>query len=110
VNWDLIAKAVGLFAATNFDDIVVLSLFFAQGAGQRGAARRVVAGHYLAFAARASTLGAGERDRTADLPFTRRMASGSTRASCTVSSVDRTDGTRCAGTSQKTVPRNVPGG
>ena len=47
----VIAQAAGLFAVTNFDDIVVLSLFFAQGAGRRGAARRVVAGQYLAFTA-----------------------------------------------------------
>jgi len=46
----LIAEAAGLFAVTNFDDIVVLSLFFAQGAGEHGSARRVVAGQYLAFA------------------------------------------------------------
>jgi len=43
------AQAVGLFAVTNFDDIVILSLFFAQGAGQPGSARKVVAGQYLAF-------------------------------------------------------------
>jgi len=49
VNAGLVAGAVGLFTVTNFDDIVVLSLFFAQGAGQHGAARRVVAGQYLAF-------------------------------------------------------------
>jgi cadmium resistance protein CadD (predicted permease) len=47
----LIAEAAGLFALTNLDDIVVLSLFFAQGAGEHGSARRVVAGQYLAFAA-----------------------------------------------------------
>jgi len=47
----VIAQAAGLFAVTNFDDIVVLSLFFAQGAGQHGAAQRVVAGQYLAFTA-----------------------------------------------------------
>jgi len=47
----VIAQAAGLFAVTNFDDIVVLSLFFAQGAGQHGAVRRVVAGQYLAFTA-----------------------------------------------------------
>jgi cadmium resistance protein CadD (predicted permease) len=46
----IIAEAAGLFAVTNFDDIVVLSLFFAQGAGKRGTARRVVAGQYIAFA------------------------------------------------------------
>ena len=45
----LIAEAAGLFAVTNLDDIVVLSLFFAQGAGEHGSARRVVAGQYLAF-------------------------------------------------------------
>ena len=47
----LIAEAAGLFAVTNLDDIVILSLFFAQGAGEHGSARRVVAGQYLAFAA-----------------------------------------------------------
>ena len=47
----VIAEAAGLFAVTNFDDIVILSLFFAQGAGQRGSARRVIAGQYLAFTA-----------------------------------------------------------
>jgi cadmium resistance protein CadD (predicted permease) len=31
----VIAEAVGLFAVTNFDDIVILSVFFAQGAAQR---------------------------------------------------------------------------
>ena len=46
----LIAEAAGLFAVTNLDDIVVLSLFFAQGAEEHGSARRVVAGQYLAFA------------------------------------------------------------
>ena len=46
----LIAEAAGLFAVTNLDDIVVLSLFFAQGAGEHGSAGRVVAGQYLAFA------------------------------------------------------------
>jgi cadmium resistance protein CadD (predicted permease) len=51
VNAGTIAQAAGLFAVTNFDDIVVLSLFFAQGAGWHGAARRVVAGQYLAFTA-----------------------------------------------------------
>ena len=47
----VIAAAAGLFAVTNFDDIVILSLFFARGAGQRGSAIRVVAGQYLAFTA-----------------------------------------------------------
>src|ERR1700749_5217206 len=47
----VIAEAAGLCAITNPDDIVILSLFFAQGAGQRGSARRVIAGQYLAFTA-----------------------------------------------------------
>lgn len=51
MNAGVIAQAAGLFAVTNFDDIVVVSLFFAQGAGQHGAARLVVAGQYLAFTA-----------------------------------------------------------
>ena len=37
----LIAEAARLFLVTNIDDVVVLSLFSAQGAGQPGAARRV---------------------------------------------------------------------
>jgi cadmium resistance protein CadD (predicted permease) len=46
----LIAEAAGLFAVTTVDDIVILSLFFAQGAGEHDSARRVVTGQYLAFA------------------------------------------------------------
>lgn len=49
--WGLVAEAVGLFAVTNLDDLVVLALFFGRGAGQPGAARRVVIGQYLAFTA-----------------------------------------------------------
>ncbi|WP_434094594.1 cadmium resistance transporter [Streptomyces hyaluromycini] len=44
-------QAIGLFAVTNIDDILILSLFFAQGAGHRGSARRIVAGQYLGFVA-----------------------------------------------------------
>jgi cadmium resistance protein CadD (predicted permease) len=51
VNAGVIGAAAGLFAVTNIDDIVVLSLFFAQGAGHRGSAARVVAGQYLGFTA-----------------------------------------------------------
>ncbi|MCK9871402.1 cadmium resistance transporter [Nocardiopsis dassonvillei] len=59
----IIAQAAGLFALTNIDDIVVLALFFAQGAGHRGATVRIVAGQYLGFiailvAALAATFGA----------------------------------------------------
>jgi cadmium resistance protein CadD (predicted permease) len=46
-----VGQAAGLFAVTNIDDILVLSLFFAQGSGQRGSTTRVVLGQYLGFAA-----------------------------------------------------------
>jgi cadmium resistance protein CadD (predicted permease) len=51
VTASVVAEAVALFAVTNIDDLVVLSLFFAQGAGQRDSAARVVAGQYLGFIA-----------------------------------------------------------
>lgn len=44
-----LGQAVILFAVTNVDDMVVLALFFAQGAGQRGAVRRIAVGQYLGF-------------------------------------------------------------
>ncbi|GAA2490845.1 cadmium resistance transporter [Streptomyces longisporus] len=47
----MVAQAAGLFAVTNIDDIVLLSLFFAQGAGHRGSARRIALGQYTGFAA-----------------------------------------------------------
>ena len=43
-------SAIGLFIATNIDDIIVLSLFFARGAGQAGTTLRILAGQYLGFA------------------------------------------------------------
>ena len=57
-------QAIGLFLATNIDDIIVLSLFFARGAGQRGTTAKIIAGQYLGFggillASVAVTLGAG---------------------------------------------------
>lgn len=51
MNAGLIVRAAGLFAVTNIDDILVLSLFFAQGAGRHGSATRVVLGQYLGFLA-----------------------------------------------------------
>jgi cadmium resistance protein CadD (predicted permease) len=51
VNAGTVGQAVGLFAVTNVDDIVVLALFFAQGTGHRHAARSIAAGQYLGFAA-----------------------------------------------------------
>ncbi|MFJ9724762.1 cadmium resistance transporter [Streptomyces sp. NPDC101209] len=47
----IIGQAVGLFSVTNIDDILVLALFFAQGAGHPGSARRIMLGQYLGFAA-----------------------------------------------------------
>ncbi|TQF74337.1 cadmium transporter [Rhodococcus spelaei] len=44
-----IGRAVGLFAVTNIDDLVVLTLFFGRVVGQRRAESRVVAGQYLGF-------------------------------------------------------------
>ena len=49
MNAGLIVQATGLFAVTNIDDILILSLFFAQGAGHPGSATRVVLGQYLGF-------------------------------------------------------------
>ena len=44
-----VLQAIGLFIVTNIDDIIVLSLFFARGAGQRGTTARILAGQYLGF-------------------------------------------------------------
>ena len=44
-----ILQAIGLFMATNIDDIVILSLFFGRGQGQPGTTRRILAGQYLGF-------------------------------------------------------------
>ncbi|MFD9891690.1 cadmium resistance transporter [Amycolatopsis sp. NPDC059027] len=46
-----LGPAAGVFAVTNVDDLVLLALFFAKAAGERGGAVRVVAGQYLGFAA-----------------------------------------------------------
>lgn len=46
-----IAQAMGAFAVTNIDDIVVLAVFFGQAPGHRGAAIRVIVGQYLGFGA-----------------------------------------------------------
>ena len=45
-----VLQAIGLFIATNIDDIIVLSLFFARGAGQPRTTARIVLGQYLGFA------------------------------------------------------------
>ncbi|MFD4511634.1 cadmium resistance transporter [Streptomyces sp. NPDC058464] len=51
MNLGIIGQAAGLFAVTNIDDILVLALFFAQGAGYKGSTRRIATGQYLGFAA-----------------------------------------------------------
>ncbi|MEY9870716.1 cadmium resistance protein CadD (predicted permease) [Streptacidiphilus sp. MAP12-33] len=68
-----VGQAVGLFAVTNVDDILVLSLFFARGSGEPGLTRRIMVGQYLAFAvilavSVAAALGASFLPRTA-LPY-----------------------------------------
>ncbi|MFJ4865606.1 cadmium resistance transporter [Streptomyces sp. NPDC088748] len=47
----IIGQAAGLFAVTNIDDILILALFFARGAGHPGSTRRIVLGQYLGFTA-----------------------------------------------------------
>ena len=69
-----VLQAIGLFAATNIDDIIVLSLFFARGAGQRGTTARILAGQYLGFAgilvaAILVTTGAGAFLPSAAIPY-----------------------------------------
>lgn len=44
-------QAIGVFLATNIDDIIVLSLFYARGAGQRGTTAKILVGQYLGFGA-----------------------------------------------------------
>ena len=49
LSWML--QAAGLFIVTNIDDIIVLSLFYAQGAGLPHTTRRILLGQYLGFGA-----------------------------------------------------------
>ncbi|MET8228160.1 cadmium resistance transporter [Streptomyces sp. NPDC005301] len=51
VDLGILGQAAGLFAVTNIDDILVLALFFAQGAGHPGSTRRIMLGQYLGFVA-----------------------------------------------------------
>lgn len=44
-----VLPAIGLFIVTNIDDIIVLSLFFARGAGRPGTTAKILAGQYLGF-------------------------------------------------------------
>ncbi|WP_374238151.1 cadmium resistance transporter [Actinoplanes sp. DH11] len=51
MNLGTIGQATGLFAVTNVDDILILALFFARGAGRRHTTRDIAAGQYLGFTA-----------------------------------------------------------
>ena len=44
-----ILQAAGLFIVTNIDDIIVLSLFYAQGAGLPRTTSKILLGQYLGF-------------------------------------------------------------
>lgn len=48
---DLIWAAIGMFAVTNIDDMLVLAVFFGLAAGSRRAALHIVLGQYLGFGA-----------------------------------------------------------
>jgi cadmium resistance protein CadD (predicted permease) len=50
VSLAVIGQAAALFAVTNIDDILVLALFFGQGAGRPHTTRTIMAGQYLGFA------------------------------------------------------------
>lgn len=56
MGWSVLGQAVGMFAVTNVDDLVVLAVFF----GRTAKPWRVVAGQYLGFLAivAASVIGA----------------------------------------------------
>lgn len=74
VIFSSVVQAIGLFIATNIDDIIVVSLFFARGAGQRGTTARIAAGQYLGFAgilgvAVLVSLGAGAFLPSAAIPY-----------------------------------------
>ncbi len=49
LTWTL--QAIGLFMVTNIDDVIVLSLFYARGAGVPGTTARILGGQYLGFGA-----------------------------------------------------------
>jgi cadmium resistance protein CadD (predicted permease) len=54
-----VGQAIGLFAVTNVDDLVVLALFFARARGRRHGVTRVVIGQYLGFIAIVGLAAAG---------------------------------------------------
>lgn len=54
----MVAQAVGLFALTNVDDLLLLSMYFGRRTGQPGEGGRIVAGQYLGFGALLVIIGA----------------------------------------------------
>ncbi|GAA0449327.1 cadmium transporter [Paractinoplanes deccanensis] len=46
----VIGQAIGLFAVTNVDDLLLLALYFAQGSGRPHTAHAIALGQYLGFA------------------------------------------------------------
>lgn len=46
-----VGQAAAMFAVTNVDDLVMLTVFFGRAEGRRAAVMRVVAGQYLGFSA-----------------------------------------------------------
>jgi cadmium resistance protein CadD (predicted permease) len=49
--WRAVGPAVGVFAATNIDDLLLLTLYFGRARGDRALDRRIVLGQYLGFIA-----------------------------------------------------------
>jgi cadmium resistance protein CadD (predicted permease) len=70
VDLRTIGQAIGTFAFTNIDDVVVLAVFFGQARGHRGANLRIIGGQYLGFMALLAVSLAGAIVGTALLPTT----------------------------------------
>lgn len=73
MNLGVVGQAFGLFAVTNVDDILILTLFFGQAASDSAAEVRIVTGQYLGFAgilaaSIVGALGAGRLPESA-LPY-----------------------------------------
>jgi cadmium resistance protein CadD (predicted permease) len=49
--WQAVGPAVAVFAATNIDDLLLLTLYFGRALGERALDRRIVVGQYLGFVA-----------------------------------------------------------
>jgi len=70
VDLRTIGQAIGAFAFTNIDDVVVLAVFFGQARGHRGANLRIIGGQYLGFMALLAVSLGGAIVGTALLPTT----------------------------------------